>query len=782
MEIDQYGCYKMMNITISGTFVSDPLVSTLLFWSEKSNDQVNIKVAPYNQVFHYLATLQDDTNNINFSVVLVRFEDLDEKEYKKLQDNCILLVSAIEHASQQHINNSFIVCICPPSPKFIDKLLQEFNEQEEKTVLALNSLPRVHALTSKTLLKKYYVEDYYNSYSDELGHIPYTPSLYVALGTLIYRKIYALTHDLPKVIVVDCDNTLWSGICAEAGAEGVQITPFHVKLQKFLIEQYVQGRLICLCSKNNLRDVLQVFESNRNMLLNLKHIIAYKINWELKSKNIIELAKELRLGLNSFIFLDDNPIECAEVKSAIPEITVLQVPNSETIPTFLQHIWMLDVNKLTEEDKQRNMLYLQDQHRTKYREQVFSLKEFISNLEIVIDILEPNEQHVARIAQLTQRTNQFNLSTIRLDESSVTLLLKQTEYSCRVIHVKDRFGDYGLVGVLIFKIMQNKLAVQTFLLSCRVLERGVEHKVIKWLGEYAINHDQKINRIEFLYKPTVRNDPVLHFLEKITHGASVYKKAECLDVGQILFSLNVHHAATLQFDLEENPSKEVLIDQQKSQEGQIVNSVNGTGKHIFLDATTTLYKVDLIQEAIQTFLRKSREQAGICSEYMAPSNEYEQRLIKILENVALISSIGIKDNFIHLGINSILGVQFCYEVYKEFKIELSLQDIYYHPTISDLSALIYKKHQEHYTLNYSEIKPAQLSDMHYPLSFAQFRVYLLHKIMSNKYAYNVTTGLRIIVKLNVYKLIAISNLSTFNFPFIRNPVVTLYVDLLLIIL
>jgi amino acid adenylation domain-containing protein/FkbH-like protein len=771
MEIDQYGCYKMMNITISGTFVSDPLVSTLLFWSEKSNDQVNIKVAPYNQVFHYLATLQDDTNNINFSVVLVRFEDLDEKEYKKLQDNCILLVNAIEHASQQHINNSFIVCICPPSPKFSDKLLLEFNEQEEKIVLALNGLPRVHALTSKTLLEKYYVEDYYNSYSDELGHVPYTPSLYVALGTLIYRKIYALTHDLAKVIVVDCDNTLWGGICAEVGAEGVQITPFYAKLQKFLIEQYVQGRLICLCSKNNLRDVLQVFESNKNMLLNLKHIVAYKINWELKSKNIIELAKELKLGLNSFVFLDDNPIECAEVKSAIPEITVLQVPNSETIPTFLQHIWMLDVNKLTEEDKQRNMLYLQDQHRTKYREQVFSLKEFISNLEIVIDILEPNEQHVARIAQLTQRTNQFNLSTIRLDESSVTLLLKQTEYSCRVIHVKDRFGDYGLVGVLIFKIMQNKLAVQTFLLSCRVLERGVEHKVIKWLGEYAINHDQKINRIEFLYKPTVRNDPVLHFLEKITHGASVYKKAECLDVGQILFSLNVHHAATLQFDLEENPSKEVLIDQQKSQEGQIVNSVNGTGKHIFLDATTTLYKVDLIQDAIQTFLRKSREQAGICSEYMAPSNEYEQRLIKILENVAAINSIGIKDNFIHLGINSILGVQFCYEVYKEFKIELSLQDIYCHPTISDLSVLIYKKHREHYKLNYSEIKLALLFGKHYPLSFAQFRVYLLHKIMSNKYAYNVTTGLRIIGKLNVDKLEMAINLITQYQSILRSVII-----------
>ena len=96
----------MMNITVSGTFVSDPLVSSLLFWSEKSNDQVNIKVAPYNQVFHYLATLQDGTSNVNFSVILVRFEDLDEKEYKKLQDHCILLVNAIIHASQQHINNS----------------------------------------------------------------------------------------------------------------------------------------------------------------------------------------------------------------------------------------------------------------------------------------------------------------------------------------------------------------------------------------------------------------------------------------------------------------------------------------------------------------------------------------------------------------------------------------------------------------------------------------------------------------------------------------------------
>ena len=741
----------MINITVCGTFICDPIIPTVSFWSNKSNDLIDIKVAPYNQTFHHLARLpEDNINNINFSVILLRFEDLEAREYKKLQENCDLLINAIKQATQQHINRSFIVCICPPSVTLNNEWLQLLNKEETRIATELGSFSRVYVLTSKLLQEKYYVENYCSAYSEELGHIPYSQSLYVALGTLIYRQIYTLTHNLPKVIVVDCDNTLWDGVCSEVGAEGVQITKSHQELQKLLIEQHAIGRLICLASKNSQDDVFQVFERNKNMLLNLNHITAYKINWERKSKNIISLSKELNLGLDSFIFLDDNPIECAEVGKAIPEITVLQVPSFKEIPCFLQHVWLLDINKVTEEDKLRNTLYIQNQNRAKCLEQSFSLKEFIDNLNISIEILEPGNQHIARIVQLTQRTNQFNLATIRLNESQVAYLLTQQEYHCRIIQVKDRFGDYGIVGMIIFRVLQDKVEIQNFLLSCRILERGIEHKVVAWLGEYAAKYSKKINNIEFLYKHTTKNYPIYSFLGKITN--STYKD-HYFQKEQIVFSLAVPDAITLQFNPEDNRSTEDLLSKQKAEETKPTDHNDNTQQSNNLTSITIeLYNVELIQKAIQAFLRQSRKQVENLSEYVSPSNSYEHRLTRLIESILSFFPIGIKDNLFDLGINSMLTVQLCSLVHQEFKIELNLQDVYDYPTISELSELIYKRHIRHYKKNYEEIAPIRTIDPYYPLSFGQNRIYLLHKLMNNKSIYNVTTGLRIKGNLNISKL------------------------------
>ena len=164
----------------------------------------------------------------------------------------------------------------------------------------------------------YPVPDYYDPHGDELGHIPYTPAFYAALGTAVARKIHALRRAPYKAIVLDCDGTLWDGVCGEDGPEGVSLDPPRRFLQEFMLAQRDAGMLLCLSSKNNEQDVLETFRANPRMPLQPEHFVARRINWEPKSAHLVSLAGELNLGLDSFIFVDDNPTECAELAGPLP--------------------------------------------------------------------------------------------------------------------------------------------------------------------------------------------------------------------------------------------------------------------------------------------------------------------------------------------------------------------------------------------------------------------------------------------------------------------------------
>ena len=190
------------------------------------------------------------------------------------------------------------------------------------------------------------------------GHIPYTPECYAAIGTALVRTIFNLKRDPFKVIVLDCDNTLWKGVCGEDGPWGIEVTAPYRALQEFMIGQMNAGMLLCLCSKNNEKDALDVFDQRTDMLLKREHLVSWRINWNSKSENIKSLANELNLGLDSFIFIDDNPVDCADVKINCPGVLTLQLPrNAESFSSFLNHIWAFDHTGSTEEDQNRTRMY-----------------------------------------------------------------------------------------------------------------------------------------------------------------------------------------------------------------------------------------------------------------------------------------------------------------------------------------------------------------------------------------------------------------------------------------
>ena len=181
------------------------------------------------------------------------------------------------------------------------------------------------------------------------------------------RKIHVLTSSPYKVIVLDCDNTIWSGVVGEDGVDGIEISEEWRQMQQRMVELSEKGFLLCLCSKNEESDVLEVFDKRTEMVLKRDRLVSWRINWQRKSENIKSLAQELKLGLDSFIFLDDNPIECAEVRSACPEVLVLEFPKAERITRFLGHVWPFDRLSITSEDQQRTLMYQQEIERSRFQ-------------------------------------------------------------------------------------------------------------------------------------------------------------------------------------------------------------------------------------------------------------------------------------------------------------------------------------------------------------------------------------------------------------------------------
>ncbi|MFL6261094.1 MAG: amino acid adenylation domain-containing protein [Thermoanaerobaculia bacterium] len=503
-------------IAIAATFTAEPLERPLRFWMEELGFDTEIVFAPYGQVFQELlgaGSLARNADGLN--VILVRFEDWGRGRpfaADDLRRNVLDLAGALRSAASRS-KVPFLVLVCPGSPANLAEpgAADLAREAADLLTAELAAAGGVHLVTSAGLAAVYPVLGYYDPHGDELGRIPYTPAFFNALATMVARRFFALRIPPYKVIAVDCDGTLWKGICAEDGPQGVELDTPRRALQELLVAQHEAGMLICVCSKNNERDVLDVFDTRADMPLRRQHVVGWRANWRPKSENLAALAAELRLGLDAFIFIDDNPVECAEVQAACPEVLVVALPaDPAEIPALLRNVWAFDRLPVTDEDRSRTELYRQNEERENLRANSHSFREFLKDLRINVDVSFLQPQHVRRVAQLSHRTNQFNLTTIRHSENEIEEIIRSPERHCLVVSVQDRFGDYGLTGVVIYGASPAALEVETLLLSCRVLGRGVEHRVLEELGRIAAARG--LSRVDLAFVPTARNQPARDFL------------------------------------------------------------------------------------------------------------------------------------------------------------------------------------------------------------------------------------------------------------------------------
>jgi FkbH-like protein len=337
-----------------------------------------------------------------------------------------------------------------------------------------------------------------------------------ALADEWLRYLQPICGRVAKALVVDLDNTLWGGVVGEDGAAGIQLGEQHpgagfVALQHAIRDLAGRGVLLGICSKNNESDALEVLERHPAMVLRPGDFSAMRINWENKADNLRAIAADWNIGLDSIAFIDDNPAECALVRRQLPEVIVIEldaVPEVDRNPVignpFFERL------SLTDEDRGRTAVYAQQRERSMASAASGSLEDYLMSLGTVVTIAPLRAEDTPRVAQLTQKTNQFNLTTRRYGEQDIEAFVADGDrvYSARA---SDRFGDHGLIGVVIARPLDHTWRIDTLLLSCRVIGRGVETAMVARVVADARAHGASKVVGEFV--PTAKNAPARGFYE-----------------------------------------------------------------------------------------------------------------------------------------------------------------------------------------------------------------------------------------------------------------------------
>jgi FkbH-like protein len=571
---------EQSQIVVAANFTADPIAEPLRFWIRQFGWADEVVFAPYHQLYQ---TLLDErgvfaANRRGVNVALVHPDRIDRDEWRR----------AVE-AYRARGGAPLIVQECVADPR-------------------------------------YPVAEQFDSHAEQLGDVPFTPLYFAALGTRVARAIHAHRVRPFKAIALDCDNTLWRGTCGEDGPEGVALDEPARRLQEFMRAQRDAGMLLVLVSKNNEADVAETFAAHPEMPLRYDDFVARRVDWSSKASNLEEIAAELSLGLDSFIFVDDSAKEIAEMRAAHPDVVCLELPhNPSRIPHFLEHVWAFDRVQVTEEDRLRHELYRTEAARGRLERESESLEKFLEELQLEVRIQAMSDAQVARVAQLTQRTNQMNTTLIRRTEQEVRGL-HCSDVACSTVEVSDRFGSYGLVGAIFLVEKDDTLVVENLLLSCRALGRGVEQRMLAWVHEEAARRGK--SRVEVPVVEGPRNQPARDWLAgrvrapKPATSAPKSAVATAWDYGRIARDL--------------------------SRPAQIV-------------------------EAIRAGRAGAAQGQGLAD---PPQTELERQVAELWSEVLHVAHPGLNEDFFDLGGHSLLAVQLLSRVRQVFDVELSLDLVY----------------------------------------------------------------------------------------------------------
>ena len=369
---------------------------------------------------------------------------------------------------------------------------------------------------------------YYNArIAVNMNSIPY-------IASAVIDVLKALCGMIKKCIVLDLDNTLWGGVIGDDGLSGIEIGEFgkgrvFTNLQRWLKQLKDYGIILAVCSKNEENIAKEPFEKHDEMVLSLNDISIFVANWNDKASNIKLIQESLNIGMDSLIFIDDNQFERNLVKKKYPEIEVPELPEDPSNwLSFLQRQNYFETVSYTVENNDRAKLYQTEFERRKLKKTFDKIDDYLKDLEMIGKVEKFEPLKYPRIAQLTQRSNQFNLRTIRYTDKEIERIAQDSHYITQYYTLSDKFGDYGIISVVIMEQKsKSEVFIDTWLMSCRVLKRGMEEFIMNHIVKTAVERDFKTISSEYL--PTTKNQMV----------KDIYEKMGFLRTGNNTFELNV---------------------------------------------------------------------------------------------------------------------------------------------------------------------------------------------------------------------------------------------------
>ncbi len=711
------------------------------FWLGALDIEAATILSPYAQVMQQLLDSGSAMaqNQRGFNVLLIRPEDWvrdrtaadRESNASHLREVAREFISALR-ALRARTDAPTLVFLCPASSELAQPDRQMLTDIERDLAAQSSALPNTYSWTDLELRKLYPTDSREDPRSDRIGHIPYTQEYFAAIAALITRRIATSLKPRCKVVAVDCDNTLWRGVCGEDGPDGVEIAAGYMELQRMLVRLHDAGVLLCLCSKNNAEDVSRVFAARPGMPLREEHFVSSRVNWESKSSNLQSLAAELDLALGSFIFIDDSPIECAEVRAHCPEVLTLQLPQAAAeIAHFVDHVWAFDLLSVTDEAKRRTQMYRQNRARNQALTHATDLDEFLATLELQVEVGPMQRTQLARVAELIQRTTQFNLTGIRRHATELEALRRAGDVDIWVVNVADRFGDYGLVGAILFRTRRATIEVDTFVLSCRALGRGVEHRIVNELAQLA--RRAGCSSITLRYRQTARNAPARKFLEQSFQQWEITQSERRLDASERWFEAPVELVAL--WGKHPVCSDEVLSNAEAART-VIVKSDADQARFATLwhETALKLSRVADMLTAVGEATARLRQPTG---SYVAPRTPAERAIAEIWRDILGLQQVGVGDDFFDLGGDSLLAVRAIARIGSVLSKEISIYDFFEGPTVEAVALKLADAATRASSIQQSEAEgPA-------PLSSTQERVWFIDRLEGSSIAYHIAVTLNI---------------------------------------
>jgi len=399
-----------------------------------------------------------------------------------------------------------------------DSIAKELNRHlEQKTSLNIILIDIDKVIAKISVEKSVDLRYYYSSKA------LYTIEFFKEYSYFIKPIILSSNGKSKKALIFDCDNTLWKGILGEDGYDGIEMSNktrdgiIFEEVQSIALDLSKKGILIGICSKNNPKDVDELIDNHPDMKIKEENIAIKKVNWNDKVANLKAIAKELNIGIDSMVFIDDTDFEVNYIKKYLPQVTVLQVPSKlyEYPRVLRENLGILYNISESDEDLKRIQMYKEQRQRESLKNNFETLEDYLKSLDLKLNIFVNDNELIPRIAQITQKTNQFNLTTKRYTEIDIKHFIKSDDWKVFAFDVEDRFGKYGVTGFAGVKINMNeqKAEIDTFLMSCRVIGRNIEFAFFDFIISYLNN--LHISSIYGEYIKTLKNEQVKEFYESL---------------------------------------------------------------------------------------------------------------------------------------------------------------------------------------------------------------------------------------------------------------------------